>query len=94
MKFDKRTYLQRINYSGDLNPSLSILKNRSVPFIIVLGYENYYPKLGFEKASKYGIKCQWDGVPDEAFMIRILDDQKMSNIHGLAKYRDELKEAM
>lgn len=77
-----------------INESLNIVKNRSVPFIIVLGHENYYPKFGFEKASKYGIKCQWDGIPDEAFMIMILDELKMSNIHGVVKYRDEWNEAM
>ncbi|MEO0332014.1 MAG: N-acetyltransferase, partial [Bacteroidota bacterium] len=59
-----------------------------------LGHEDYYPKFGFEIASKYGIKCQWDGVPDEAFMIIILDKVKMSNIRGVAKYRDEWSEAI
>lgn len=77
-----------------INESLNILKKKPVPFIIVLGHEDYYPKFGFEIASKYGIKCQWDGVPDEAFMIMILDKEKMSNIHGVAKYRDEWNEAM
>ena len=77
-----------------INESLKILKKEAVPFIIVLGHENYYPKFGFEIASKYGIKCQWDGVPDEAFMIMILDEAKMSNVKGVAKYRDEWNEAM
>ncbi len=77
-----------------INESLNLLKKRSVPFIIVLGHEDYYPKFGFEKASKYGITCQWDGVPDEAFMIMILDKEKMADIHGVAKYRDEWNEAM
>jgi len=74
--------------------SLNILKKKPIPFIIVLGHEDYYPKFGFEIASKYGIKCQWDGVPEEAFMIMILDKEKMSNIHGVAKYRDEWNDAM
>lgn len=70
------------------------LKVKSVPYIIVLGHEDYYPRFGFEKASKYGIKCQWDGVPDEAFMIMILDEKVMENVHGVAKYRDEFNEAI
>lgn len=77
-----------------INESLKMLKKKPVPYIIVLGHEDYYPKFGFEKASKYGIKCQWDGVPDEAFMIMILEIEKMTNIHGIAKYRDEWDEAM
>ena len=79
---------------GLINESLKILKKKPIPFIIVLGHEKYYPKFGFEKASKYGIKCQWDGVPDEAFMIMILDKEKMSKVHGIASYRAEFNEAM
>ncbi|MDI6402372.1 N-acetyltransferase [Balneolaceae bacterium ANBcel3] len=77
-----------------VHESLKILKNKGVPFIIVLGHEDYYPKFGFETASKYGIKCQWEGVPDEAFMIMIFNSDRMSTIHGVAKYRDEWNEAM
>ena len=68
------------------------LKMQPVPYIIVLGHERYYPKFGFEAASKYGIKCQWDGVPDEAFMIMILDEKAMPNVHGVAKYSDVFNE--
>ena len=70
------------------------LKERSVPFIIVLGHEHYYPRFGFEPASKYGIKCQWEGIPGEAFMIMILDRKRMKNVKGVARYRDEFNEAM
>ncbi len=77
-----------------INESISILKKKPIAFIIVLGHEDYYPKFGFDKASKYGISCQWDGVPDEAFMIMILDKEKMENVHGVARYRDEWNEAM
>ncbi len=70
------------------------LKERSVPFIIVLGHEQYYPRFGFEPASKYGIKCQWDGIPGAVFMIMILDRHRMKNVKGVARYRDEFNEAM
>jgi len=70
------------------------LKSKQVPFIIVLGHDTYYPKFGFERASDYGIKCQWYGVPDEAFMIIILDKEIMKDVSGFAKYRDEFNEAI
>ena len=70
------------------------LKETSCPFIIVLGHEKYYPRFGFETASKYGIKPQWEGVPDEAFMIMINDKEKMAGASGVAKYRKEFDEAM
>lgn len=64
------------------------------PFIIVLGHPEYYPRFGFVPASQYGLSCQWDGIPDEVFMILILNEKTMVGISGMAKYRDEFDEAM
>ena len=64
------------------------------PFIIVVGHADYYPRFGFERASKYGLKCQWSGVPDEAFMVLWLDESMMNQVSGVARYRDEFSEAM
>jgi putative acetyltransferase len=69
------------------------LQERQCPFIIVLGHAEYYPRFGFESASNYGIRCEWD-VPDEAFMILILKENDMSGITGVARYRPEYNEAM
>ena len=77
-----------------INKGISILKNQNVPFVIVLGHPEYYPKFGFEKASEYGIQSQWDDIPDEAFMILILDRDKMKNVKGVARYREEWNEAV
>lgn len=59
-----------------------------LPFIIVLGHANYYPRFGFQPANSLGIRCEWD-VPPEAFMVLILDQAKMHGVSGLAKYRHE-----
>ena len=64
------------------------LRDAGVPFIIVLGHSVYYPRFGFNPASNLGIKCQWD-VPDDAFMLLVLDHSTMQGISGLARYRDE-----
>jgi hypothetical protein len=71
-----------------------ILTNRSCPFVIVLGHPEYYPRFGFERASLYGIRCRWEGVPDEAFMIRILDQEAMRGASGRARYQREFDEAI
>ncbi|KAA3613106.1 MAG: hypothetical protein D8M58_12415 [Calditrichaeota bacterium] len=60
----------------------------------MLGHENYYPKFGFEKASNHNLKTQWEGVPDEAFMVLILDKSVMTGVSGVAEYRSEFDEAM
>jgi len=77
-----------------VNEGVRILKKMSCPFVIVLGHENYYPRFGFERASNYGLKCQWEGVPDDAFMVLILDESVMKGVSGIAKYRDEFDAAM
>jgi putative acetyltransferase len=68
------------------------LREMQCPFVIVLGHPEYYPCFGFERASLYGIKCQWESIPDDAFMILWLDKSKMNRVSGLAKYRDEFSE--
>jgi putative acetyltransferase len=73
---------------------IEILRGKDVPFIIVLGHADYYPRFGFEKASRHGIVSQWEGIPDEAFMILMLDRKAMQGIVGVARYRDEFNEAM
>lgn len=64
------------------------LKKAGWPFIIVLGHAEYYPRFGFRPASSFGITCEWE-VPDDVFMVLVLDEEKMQGVSGLAKYRHE-----
>ena len=64
------------------------IKEDGWPFIIVLGHPEYYPRFGFRPASTRGIGCEWD-VPDNVFMVLVLDEEKMRRVSGLAKYRRE-----
>jgi putative acetyltransferase len=73
---------------------LEILRERGCPFVIVLGRVEYYPRFGFERASAHGLTCQWEEVPDEAFMVLVFDADAMEGVSGVAAYRDEFNEAM
>ena len=64
------------------------LKDAGCPCIIVLGHANYYPRFGFRPANTHGIKCEWE-VPDDVFMMLVLNQEKMQGVSGLAKYRHE-----
>ncbi len=64
------------------------------PFVIVLGHPEYYPRFGFVRASAYGIVSQYDNVPDEAFMILVMDDIALEGVSGVGKYRSEFDAAM
>jgi putative acetyltransferase len=64
------------------------------PFIIVVGRPDYYTHFGFGPASNFGIKCQWENVPDEAFMILWIDKSKIDGVSGVARFREEFNEAL
>ena len=72
---------------------VEILRERGCPFVIVLGHPGYYPRFGFERASTHGLACQCE-VPDEAFMVLILDALAMEGLSGVVRYRDEFNEAV
>lgn len=78
--------------SGLVRRGLEILRERSCPFVVVVGHPEYYPRFGFQPGSAHGLRCQWDGVPDDAFMALILDDEQMQGVSGVARYRREFDE--
>lgn len=70
---------------------LKIAKDLGHPSVIVLGHKNYYPKFGFEPASKWGIKSPFD-IPDDVFMAFKLKEEGLKNISGVVKYPKEFDE--
>jgi len=73
---------------------LEMLRERSTRFVIVLGHPEYYPRFGFELASSHGLESQWQGVPDEAFMVIVYNPDALPEGGGVAKYRQEFDVAM
>jgi len=73
---------------------LEILRERGCPYVVVLGHPDYYPRFGFQPAANHGLSSQWEGVPDEAFRVLILDGSAMTGVSGVARYRDEFNDAM
>jgi len=71
---------------------LQRMKAAGHPFVVVLGHSGYYPRFGFTKASQHGIRCAFENVPDEAFMICILKPASMKGVSGVAYYRPEFDE--
>lgn len=59
----------------------------------LVGHPEYYPRFGFAPASRHGLSCQWDQVPDEAFTLLILDQSVMRGVAGTVRYRDEFSQA-
>ncbi|UCG80763.1 MAG: N-acetyltransferase [Desulfobacterales bacterium] len=76
-----------------IRTGITRLDSTGCPFVIVLGHAAYYPRFGFEPASRFGIRSEWD-VPDDAFMILVLNKSVMQGVSGLVRYRPEFAEAM
>lgn len=72
---------------------LDLLRARGCPFVVVVGHPEYYPRFGFEPASRHGLACPWAGIPEAAFMVAILDPAAMTGMSGVVAYRDEFNEA-
>ena len=70
------------------------LRERQCPFIVLVGHSDYYPRFGFERGSLHGISCQWGGVPDDAFMILVLEPDRMAGVSGIAQYCKEFDAAV
>ena len=60
--------------------------------IIVVGHPKYYPRFGFEKASKYGISASLD-VPDDALFAMELEKDGLKDCKGKIEYPSEYYEA-
>ena len=86
---------QRRGIGSDLvRTGLEMLRAAGCRFVIVLGHADYYPRFGFERASLHGVLSQWEGVPDDAFMILLLDESLRGALSGTGRYRSEFDEAM
>jgi putative acetyltransferase len=80
--------------SALVRAGLDEMRMAGEPFVVVVGHPGFYPRFGFERASKYGIQCEYGEVPDEAFMIIVFDERRMQGVKGVAKERPEFAVAM
>ncbi|CAN5299182.1 N-acetyltransferase [soil metagenome] len=60
----------------------------SYPGVIVLGHEHYYPKFGFQPASRWGIICPYE-TEDENWLALELKPNGLATASGLVQYPKE-----
>jgi putative acetyltransferase len=53
-----------------------------------------YPRFGFVSGSRYGIRSEYGNVPDETFMILVLDPAALEGVSGIATYQPEFASAI
>lgn len=68
-----------------------IAKAMGYKSVVLLGHETYYPKFGYELASKYDIKIPFD-APDENCMVIELIEDGLKGVNGTVEYAREFYE--
>jgi putative acetyltransferase len=68
---------------------LEEMQTSGTPFVVVLGHPQYYPRFGFEPAANFNLRCSYAGVPEEAFMVRVFQPQKLEGLSGVMYYQQE-----
>ena len=65
--------------------TLNLAENYGIPFIMVIGDENYYHRFGFVSASKYNLYLDGTNTSEECpfFMIKIFDESKLNAGRGI-----------
>jgi len=69
------------------------LKKQGFNIVVVVGHPAYYPRFGFVPAGRYSLKCEYD-VPDDAFMVLVLNETDPGAVAGTVHYRPEFSECV
>jgi len=64
-----------------------IAKNLGHKSIFLIGHEDYYPRFGYQKASKFGVEFPFE-APDQNCLVFELVDGGLNNVEGMVKYPD------
>ena len=56
--------------------------------VVVLGHPHYYRRFGFVPAKPLGMVWEHD-APDEAFMVKEIQEGALAHTRGVVKYRPE-----
>jgi len=52
---------------------LEHLREHGRSFVVLVGHASYYPRFGFLPASTLALRCQWPDVPDDVWLVAVLD---------------------
>lgn len=71
--------------SALVEAGLAAAREAGAGAVVVLGHPGYYPRFGFEPASRHGLRCPYD-APDEAFMVVPLMPGHLAGLAGTVEY--------
>lgn len=71
-----------------IRAGLAECASRGAIAVVVVGHPSYYPRFGFQPASRFGLRCEYD-VPDEVFMALELAPGALGQTAGMVRYVPE-----
>jgi putative acetyltransferase len=80
--------------SALVRAGLEEMRASGAAFVVLVGHPDYYPKFGFKRAGPFGLRCEYDQVPEDAFLIRVLQPAAIEGIRGVVRFRPEFAAAV
>lgn len=78
--------VHRKGIGGDLiKAAHKIAQGLGYQSVVLLGHAGYYPRFGYEKTSKYGIKLPFPAAEANCMIIP-LQPNALDNVNGMVKY--------
>ncbi len=65
--------------------ALDELRSQGWAFVVLVGHPGYYPRFGFEPASRYAVRCPWPDVPEDVWMLAVLGAAGLPATAGVAR---------
>lgn len=82
---------QRVGIGSALvRRGLEECRRRGVAAVVVVGHPEYYPRFGFERASGFGVSCEFE-VPDDVFMAIELVDGSLRGKTGTVRFHEAFR---
>ena len=70
-----------------MREGLALAAKSGAGFVVVLGHPDYYPRFGFQRASAFNLRNEYDA--DEAFMVLEFQPGSLPSGGGLVTYGPE-----
>jgi putative acetyltransferase len=73
---------------------LTELRAAGTGYVVVIGHPEFYARHGFVPATRYGLRCEYPGVPEAAFRVSVLDSTLAGQMMGgVLRFRPEFAPA-
>lgn len=77
--------------SALVREGLRACAREGIQAVVVLGHPEYYPRFGFEPATAYELRSEYD-VPAEAFMALELTPGALEDVGGVVSYHKAFRD--